>query len=126
MRVFSFSQESTRYCNYSKDKFDNQLTFIKPYWYTGINEGGIIANENEGIFNFTLEDSERRYFELLKGGMQPQQARDILPLALKTELVMTGTLPQWEEFIKLREAPNAHPDIQILAKKVKETIHFVL
>ena len=125
-RVFSFSQESTRYCNYSKNKFDNQLTFIKPYWYTGINEGGIIANENEGIFNFTLEDSERRYFELLKGGMQPQQARDILPLALKTELVMTGTLPQWEEFIKLREAPNAHPDIQILAKKVKETIHFVL
>lgn len=122
-RVFSFSQESTRYCNYSKDKFDNQLTFIKPYWYTGVNEGGIIANENEGIFNFTLEDSERRYFELLKGGMQPQQARDILPLALKTELVMTGTLPQWQDFIKLRESPNAHPDIQILAKKVKETIY---
>ena len=119
------------YCNYSKDKFGNQLTFIKPCWYTGkdLNDLGIkysANNDSEVTFISSLEDSERRYFELLEEGMKPQQARDILPLALKTELVMTGTLPQWEEFIKLREAPNAHPDIQILAKKVKETIHFVL
>lgn len=125
-RVFSFSQESTRYCNYSKDKFDNELTFVKPS--TSYNKLGIDNGEKiypGDYFESNLKNAEVSYFKLLELGWKPQQARDVLPLALKTELVMTGTLPQWQDFIKLRESPNAHPDIQILAKEVKETIYDV-
>lgn len=142
-RVFSFAQESTRYCNYSKDKFGNELTFIIPYW-TNIPEGqsywhdGIgyrvgadIQNKDFGYiekspnyFNFlsSLEESEKCYFRLLNEGWVPQQARSILPNSLKTELVMTGTIEQWKEFFKLRSplygATGAHPQAAELADKL--------
>ena len=143
MRVFSFAQESTRYCNYSKDKFGNELTFIIPYW-TNIPEGqsywhdGIgyrvgadIQNKDFGYiekspnyFNFlsSLEESEKCYLRLLNEGWVPQQARSILPNSLKTELVMTGTLEQWKGFFKLRSplygATGAHPQAAELADKL--------
>lgn len=143
MRVFSFAQESTRYCNYSKDKFGNELTFIIPYW-TNIPEGqsywhdGIgyrvgadIQNKDFGYiekspnyFNFlsSLEESEKCYLRLLNIGWTPQQARSILPNSLKTELVMTGTIEQWKEFFKLRSllygATGAHPQAAELADKL--------
>lgn len=142
-RVFSFAQESTRYCNYSKDKFGNELTFIIPYW-TNIPEGqsywhdGIgyrvgadIQNKDFGYiekspnyFNFlsSLEESEKCYLRLLNEGWVPQQARSILPNSLKTELVMTGTIEQWKEFFKLRSplygATGAHPQAAELADKL--------
>ena len=87
-RVFSFAQESTRYCNYSKDKFDNEITFIQPCWYT---PGAVSSDE----FRVMLEQSEENYFRLLNFGWQPQQARAVLPNALKTEIVMTGFLKDW-------------------------------
>lgn len=140
-RVFSFAQESTRYCNYSKDKFGNELTFIIPYW-TNIPEGqsywhdGIgyrvgadIQNKDFGYiekspnyFNFlsSLEESEKCYLRLLNEGWVPQQARSILPNSLKTELVMTGTVEQWKGFFKLRCDKAAHPQARELAIPLKE------
>lgn len=140
-RVFSFAQESTRYCNYSKDKFGSELTFIIPYW-TNIPEGqsywhdGIgyrvgadIQNKDFGYiekspnyFNFlsSLEESEKCYLRLLNEGWIPQQARSILPNSLKTELVMTGTVEQWKGFFKLRDSKAAHPQAYELAHPLHE------
>lgn len=141
-RVFSFAQESTRYCNYSnKDKFGNEVTFIIPCWvdvpegkYTNISkqssEDGeykqIMLHENninaypltttpEGRFLWHCLWSEHDYFDLLEQGWKPQQARAVLPNSLKTELVMTGFVSDWEHFFKLRDAGNAHPQARELA-----------
>lgn len=139
-RVFSFAQESTRYCNYSKDKFGNQLTYIIPQ-NLELNEGeykreltdtgfeitgdGFFFESKDGfddesLFIYHLLTCEHRYFAFLDMGWKPQQARAILPNALKTEVVMTGFLSDWEHFFELRCASNAHPDMQFLANKLKE------
>ena len=141
-RVFSFAQESTRYCNYSKDKFGNELTFIIPSWLV-LNEGryirestdigieisgdGYLANISEGfdaesLFLFHLLSCEHRYLTLIEMGWKPQQARQVLPNALKTEVVMTGFESDWDHFFKLRCAPNAHPDMQVLAKQLRDKL----
>lgn len=109
-RVFSFAQESTRYCNYSKSKFNNELTFIKPTWDDGNDE-----NPQRIIFLKSLAEAEQNYLQLLELGQQPQQARAVLPNALKTELVMTGFASDWVHFFELRCAKNAHPDARKLA-----------
>lgn len=115
-RVFSFAQESTRYCNYSKDKFSNELTFIKPEWYDECEDE--IDKED---FETYLINSEEYYCNLInKRGFKPQQARAILPNALKTELVMTGFVSDWEGFFKLRDDNHAHPDAQVLAGPLHE------
>lgn len=106
-RVFSFAQESTRYCNYSKDKFNNECIFIQPLWLDDI--------ETNLDFKDSLEHSEAAYFALIKRGWKPQQARNVLPNALKTELVMTGFASDWEHFFKLRDAGSAHPQAYELA-----------
>ena len=127
-RVFSFAQESTRYCNYSKDKFGNELTYIIPSWYDDIKLQNHINNSNnsdeeeieEQNFNQILCSCERQYFKLLNQGLKPQQARQVLPNALKTELIMTGFVSDWEGFFKLRDNSKAHPDAQALAKPLHE------
>ena len=138
-RVFSFAQESTRYCNYSKDKFGNELTFIIPSWFKtlkeasdeillqtyskeqvekGMNRYYAVDNcENEWIIS--LLDQEVVYISLIDNGWTPQQARAILPNSLKTEIVMTGFESDWEGFFKLRCDKAAHPDMQVLANKLK-------
>jgi Predicted alternative thymidylate synthase len=116
-RVFSFAQESTRYCNYSKDKFNNELMFIIPSWWN------IIDTEIKEKFIDDLECSEKEYLSLLGLGLKPQQARQILPNALKTELVMTGTISQWKEFFKLRCDKAAHPDAQYLANELLKQLY---
>lgn len=130
-RVFSFAQESTRYCNYSKGKFGYQLTCIIPSWL-GLEEGSYsledveekydkcliidrCKNAEEASFVRALCHAEREYFDLLKLNWKAQQARDVLPNSLKTELVMTGTIKQWEGFFKLRDAGSAHPQAYELA-----------
>lgn len=112
-RVFSFAQESTRYCNYSKDKFGNELTFIRP--------STLEDKETYSYNRFygTLELFENEYLILLEKGWKPQEARAILPNALKTEIVMTGFESDWENFFKLRCDKAAHPDMQVLANKLK-------
>lgn len=107
MRVFSFAQESTRYCNYSKDKFGNEITYILPPW---VNSPECTLNDDTSNFEvlmaaneikegkpwlLSLLHSEKYYFDLLRVGWKPQQARAVLPNALKTELVMTGFADDW-------------------------------
>lgn len=113
-RVFSFAQESTRYCNYSKDKFGNEITFIKPTWW---HELGTTHKQDFEIF---LEHCEEQYLEFMDQGWKPQQARQVLPNATKTELVMTGFESDWEHFLSLRTSKNAHPDAKKLADELRE------
>ena len=128
-RVFSYSMESQRYCNYSADKFGNEVIFIIPCW-TQLPEGHMNSNEfyiyeqrygvATRVFLTTLYWSESNYFDLLNEGWKPQQAREVLPNACKTELVMTGFISQWKDFFGLRCAPNAHPQAQELAIPLRE------
>lgn len=134
-RVFSFAQESTRYCNYSRDKFNNEVTFILPCWVTDIHSGN--SYDMELLNNYPLAETENMspesiefirslvygessYFTLLEAGWKPQQARTVLPNALKTELVMTGFINDWKHFFDLRCATNAHPQAQELAIPLRE------
>lgn len=124
-RKFSFSQESTRYCNYSKDKFDNQLTCIIPNWINWpVNElyydEKTEYSEDTILWYGSLKKSEDTYFDLLKKGWAPQQARTVLPNSLKTELVMTGFVEDWKHFFELRTAANAHPQVRELAISLEE------
>lgn len=150
-RVFSFVQESTRYCNYSKSKFGQQLTFIKPscvdiplgeytdlqyepdFDLTTILLDGVRYSfretpfkEDRAInpkyFNFIepLYYSELNYLIGLDKGFRPQEMREILPNALKTEVIMTGFISDWDGFFKLRCDTAAHPDMRKLANELKE------
>jgi thymidylate synthase (FAD) len=122
-RVFSFAQESTRYCNYSKDKFGNELTFIKPSWSYFKNISYKDAGYFDGdVFESSLKKAESCYFKLIEKGWKPQQARQVLPNAIKTELVMTGFESDWEGFFKLRCSGAAHPDAQKLANELKDLL----
>ena len=147
-RTFSFAAESTRYCNYSKNKFGNGLTFIIPSWVDDI-PNNTVLNGLEETFNFVWSDltkqevklkvseytktflytainSELSYLNLIENGYKPQQARQVLPNALKTELVMTGFESDWKGFFKLRSpkygATGVHPDAAYLADKLYDKI----
>ena len=126
-RVFSFAQESTRYCNYTKDKFNNELTFIQPCWLNeeilklyGHYHTVIRDKSTESIFIANLNNAEKDYIDLIKSGWKAQEARNILPLSLKTELIMTGFNSDWQHFFELRCAPNAHPQAKELADMLKD------
>lgn len=127
-RKFSFMAESSRYNNYSKNKFNNELTFIIPWWIDDIEEKSYItfaeyhhAKEDASKLWFDVcMNSEDIYIELLDKGWKPEQARNILPLSLKTELYMCGFAEDWEKFFELRCAPNAHPQARELAIPLKE------
>lgn len=111
-RVFSFAQESTRYCNYSKSKFGEELTFIEPCWS--------MKELDRDIFISHLSDAESHYMALLHAGWTPQQARAVLPNSLKTELVVTGFISDWNHFFSLRtsiiaETGKPHPQASELA-----------
>lgn len=113
-RVFSFAQESTRYCNYSKDKFGNELTFIEPCWNWQESSG------TRDAFRGALMTSEVTYNRLIEIGWKAQEARAILPSSLKTELVMTGFVSDWKHFFELRTAGAAHPQARELAIPLRE------
>ena len=100
-RLASYSQESTRYCNYSQDKFGNELTFIKPYFaepHTALYSTWVIA----------MAEAEKAYFDLLDFGAKPEDARSVLPNSIKTEFICTMNLREWRHFFRLRCAPAAH------------------
>lgn len=136
-RVMSFAQESTRYCNYSKDKFGNELTFVKPCWldiptgqyvywdgdWCDINKMKIQLPEGEhkdiDAFLWTLNNAETHYTLLINSGWKPQEARAILPNSLKTELVVTGFTSDWNHFFDLRARGTTgapHPQAKELAE----------
>lgn len=125
-RVMSFAQESTRYCNYSKDKFGNELTFIQPCWLDderlklyGSYHTVIRDKSPESIFIANLNNAEKDYLDLIKLGWKPQEARAVLPNSLKTELIVTGFVSDWNHFFRLRsriaETGKPHPQAQELA-----------
>lgn len=114
-RVFSFLMESTRYCNYSNGKFNSEIEVVKP---TRIDTFKGVLNE----FIKSWEKSESAYIQLVNHGVKPEDARDVLPLQLKTELIITGTESQWEEFFKLRISDHAHPDAKYIAEQIKEQL----
>ena len=132
-RRFSFAVESTRYCNYTKDKFSNEVTFIQPNWisdediknyhmdldyFTDQDDNHITAINR---FMSALKKAEYFYMELIKLGWKPQQARNVLPLATKCDMVMTGFVSDWKNFFELRDAASAHPQAQELAHSLHET-----
>ena len=127
-RVFSFAQESTRYCNYTKDKFDSELTFIIPCWIKDIKEDNYYSfiDYHRDTIDGSKEwydsclNAEKVYFALIEGNnWKPQEARSILPNSLKTELVMTGFDSDWQNFFKLRCAPNDYHQAKELADILK-------
>ena len=139
-RVFSFAQESQRYCNYNKDKFNNELTFIKPTWldiptgnYTywdgdwcDIDNMKIQLPSDNGVadnFLWCLNNAGMQYRLLINKGLKPQEARAVLPNATKTELVMTGFESDWEHFFELRCSGAAHPDAKKLADELKSLMN---
>ena len=125
-RVMSFAQESTRYCNYSKDKFGNELTFIQPCWLDderlklyGPYHTVIRDKSLESIFIASLNNAEKDYIDLIDLGWKPQEARAVLPNTLKTELVVTGFVSDWNHFFDLRARGTTgapHPQAKELAE----------
>lgn len=111
----AFAQESTRYCNYSKNKFNNELTFIIPCWLDSMGE-----TERDLLLMGLFSDSEKKYLDLLSIGWKPQEARIVLPNALKTELIMTGYISDWKHFFELRDSKAAHPQAYELAHPLHE------
>ena len=110
-RMASYAQESTRYCNYSKDKFGNELTFIEPS--QGVNDDWVEA----------VKQAERAYILLVAGGWTAEQARSVLPLCTKTEINMKANLREWRHFFKLRCDKHAHPDMRVLALDLLKQMH---
>lgn len=124
-RIASFAQESTRYCNYTKDQFNNELTFIIPDFLEYGSEGFKIWREQ-------MKQAEKTYFAMIAAGHTPQEARDVLPTSIKTELIMTANLNEWRHFFKLRAANQTgkvHPQMleitQPLLDDVKKLIPIV-
>ena len=119
--------ESTRYVNYSKEKFGNEITFIKPCWLDdeklklyGPYHTIIRDKSPESIFIANLNNAERDYLDLIKLGWTPQQARSVLPLSIKSELISCGFEDSWENFFYRRDAPDAHPMAQEIAKPMHQ------
>lgn len=104
-RIAAFSQESTRYANYSKDKFGNEITVVKPVFWDEDSEAYRLWYE-------AMEQAERLYLDLIDKGAKAQEARSVLPNSLKTEIVMTANLREWRHVFKLRCDGAAHPQIR--------------
>lgn len=124
-RTFSVSEQSTRYCNYSKDKFGVEITYVIPSWATNLSPeyndlecSGI--DHNELVLLDSLKQGERHYMVMMKGGAKPQEARDVLPLATATTVMYTGFVSDWNHFFELRTSAGAHPDARVIAIPLKE------
>lgn len=107
-RLSSFAQESSRYCCYAKDKFGKELTFINPcFWESD--------SDNYARWFHEMDEAEKTYLAMIEDGATPEQARDILPMSIKTEIVMTANLREWRHFLKLRaEGVTGKPHPQML------------
>lgn len=115
-RLASYSQESSRYCDYSADKFAGELTFIKPCFWAE-------DDENFLLWKKTMQILEENYLAMRKNGARPEQARSILPNSLKTEIFMTANLREWRHFLKLRTSNRAHPQMREVALKIYKILH---
>ena len=107
----SYCQESTRYCNYSKDQFEGEITVIKPCFL-------VEGTKGYDYWFDAMLFAENTYFLMLDLGCSPQEARSVLPNSLKTEVIMTANLREWRHFFRLRCAPTAHPQMREVACKL--------
>ncbi|WP_462325360.1 FAD-dependent thymidylate synthase [Desulfoplanes sp.] len=115
-RLASFSQESTRYANYAKEKFGKEITVIRPFfWEEGSTEYGLWLE--------AMEKAEQIYLTMLESGARPQEARSVLPNSLKTEIVVTANLREWRHIFKLRCASPAHPQIRQIMLPMLASFH---
>lgn len=130
-RVASFAQESTRWCNYSQDKFGGELTFIRPLWTKSEDRQKGSKSKIVTVAGWLkdMESLEMAYLYALRDGLSPQEARGFLPNDLKAEIVITANLREWRHIFKLRTAKNAHPDMRFLmiplSQEVKSKIPVV-
>lgn len=108
-RIASYSQESTRYCNYGKGKFGGELTFIRPCFWPE-------DSEAYALWSAQMESAEAAYLSLLAAGASAQEARSVLPNSLKTEIVTTMNLREWRHFFRLRAVAAAHPQMRQVAR----------
>lgn len=121
-RLASYTQESTRYCNYSKGKYDKEIAVIDPcYWEKN--------SEQYKVWENSMKNAEKSYLELIKLKASPQEARSVLPNSLKTEILTTMNLREWRNFFELRTAKAAHPQMREIAipllKEFKEKIRVI-
>ena len=118
-RIASYSQESTRYCNYSKGQFNGEITVIEPCFL-------VPGTEGYNLWYNACSSAEDSYFMMLNWGCSPQEARAVLPNSLKTELVMTANIREWRHFLKLRTSPAAHLQMRevanLLLKELKQKV----
>ena len=114
-RIASYSQESTRYCNYAQDKFGRELSLIKPCFWDD-------DSPEYAIWVKTMQAIEDAYNELIDSGAKPEEARSILPNSLKTEIVVTMNMREWRHFFKLRTSKRAHPQMREIALPILQ--HF--
>lgn len=118
-RIASYSQESTRYCNYYKEKFGNELTLIKPFFWAD-------DPEKYALWIDAMQKAEAAYNRLIEMGAKPEEARSVLPNSLKTEIVITMNLREWRHFFRMRTPLGAHPQMREitipLLYKMKEMI----
>ena len=115
-RIAAYCQESTRYCNYSKDKFGREITVIAPCFLE-------VTSPQWRAWEHACALAEKAYFNLLDQGCTPQEARAVLPNSLKTELVMTADIREWRHFLKLRCGNGAHPQIREVATQLLEALY---
>lgn len=114
-RIASYSQESTRYCNYHSSKFSNEITVIRPLFW---NENSIEYK----VWMETVKKCEEGYNTLIELGSTPQEARSVLPNSLKTEIFMTMNLREWRHFLKLRNSKTAHPQMVEVARLIRDQL----
>lgn len=130
-RTFSISEQSTRYCNYSKDKFGSEITFVIPEWAKNITPRSVEGWDNkqtdsdgctlaEKVFLSILANDEQVYLQLINEQQKPQEARDVLPLATATTVMYTGFISDWKHFFDLRCSVAAHPDMRVIAIPLRE------
>lgn len=130
-RTFSISEQSTRYCNYSKDKFNGEITYVIPQWASNITPESVNGWDNkqsdmpectlsEKVFLSILANDEAVYLQLIEQGKKPQESRDVLPLATATTVMYTGFVSDWKHFFELRTSAGAHPDARAIAIPLME------
>ncbi|MBP1713240.1 MAG: thymidylate synthase, flavin-dependent [Deltaproteobacteria bacterium] len=115
-RLASFSQESTRYANYSKDKFGKEITVIRPYFWDR-------SSDLYSVWRQAMEQAEEKYLHLIGLGARPEEARTVLPNSLKTELIMTCNLREWRHIFDLRCSRAAHPQMRELLFPLLDELH---
>ena len=122
-RLASYSQESTRYCNYTKDKFCREITVIDISTGFNYNLTDPVDREKYYIWNDAMRYAEKAYFKMIEVGAKPDEARSVLPNSLKTEIVMTMNFREWRHFLGLRLDPHAHPQIREVSRMILDEFY---